>query len=64
MLDAPQDRVGPFDCQGMLLAHVQLAINSDPQISLCGAALQPLIPQFVPKQDYPIPSGEFGTRSH
>ena len=36
-----------YGCQGTLLTPVQFAINSDPQISLHGAALQPLISQFV-----------------
>ncbi|KAK4806787.1 hypothetical protein QYF61_005583 [Mycteria americana] len=47
VLDAPQDTVGPFGCQGTLLTHIQLAINLDPQISFRGAALQPLVLQFV-----------------
>ncbi|KAK4806181.1 hypothetical protein QYF61_001104 [Mycteria americana] len=47
VLDAPQDTVGPFGCQGTRLTHIQLAINPNPQVSFRGAALQPLVPQFV-----------------
>jgi len=47
VLDAPQDTVGLFDSQGTLLTLIQLAINLYPQISFRGAALQPLVPQFV-----------------
>jgi len=43
-LDAPQDTAGPLATLGTL---VSLAINPTPQISFCGAALQPLGPQFV-----------------
>ena len=47
VLRAPQDTVGPLGCQGTLLTPLQLAIHPNPQISFRGAALQPLVPQFV-----------------
>jgi len=47
VLDASQDTVGPPGCQGTLLAHIQLAVNHNPQIPLCGAAFQRLITQSV-----------------
>lgn len=34
-----------FSWQGTLLTHIQLATNPNPQISFCGAALQPPVPQ-------------------
>jgi len=47
VLDALQDTSGPFSCQGLQLAPVQLAINPDPQISFHGTAFQPLISHFI-----------------
>ncbi|XP_050565909.1 uncharacterized protein LOC126913259 [Cygnus atratus] len=47
VLDASQDTVGPPGCQGTLLAHIQLAVNHNPQIPLCRAALQRLVAQSV-----------------
>jgi len=46
-LDAPQDTVGPFGCQGTLLAPTQIAINSNPQISFHRATLPRFASQFV-----------------
>ena len=47
VLDASQEIVGPFGFQGALLARVPLAVDQNPQVPLCRAALQPLIPQSV-----------------
>ena len=44
VLEAAQDAVAPPGCQGPCLNHVQLAIDPNPQIALCRAALQPLVP--------------------
>jgi len=43
--DVLQGTVGRVSRQGMLLAHIQLAVNKNPQI--CTAALQHLIPECV-----------------
>jgi len=37
----PPGTVDPLGCQGMLLAHIQLAINQHPQIPFYGATLLP-----------------------
>ena len=37
--DAPQDTVGLQGCKCMLLAHVQLFVDQDPQVLLYRAAL-------------------------
>lgn len=42
-----QDMVGLLGCQGTLLAHIQLAINQNPQVPFHRAVLQPLISQDV-----------------
>ena len=47
VLDASQDTAGPSGCQGTLLTHIQLAINTNPQMSFQEAVVQPLIPQSV-----------------
>jgi len=44
VLGAAQGTAGALGCQGTLLTRTQLAINPNPQISFCKAAL---VPQFV-----------------
>jgi len=46
-LDAAQDTVGHLGSKHMLLAHVQLFVQQDLQDLLCGAVLNPFIPQPV-----------------
>lgn len=36
-----------FVCQGMLLAHMEPAVDQHPQVPFCRAAPQPLVFQFV-----------------
>ncbi|KAK4833105.1 LOW QUALITY PROTEIN: hypothetical protein QYF61_027771 [Mycteria americana] len=48
-LDAAQDMVGLLGCKRTLLAHVQLFIHQCPQVLLCRAALNHIIPQPVLK---------------
>ena len=49
VLNAPQERVGPFGNQCTLLTHTELTINQNPWIPSCRAALQPLVLQSVHK---------------
>ena len=45
--DTSQDAVGLLGHLGILLAHVQLAVNQHPKVLLCQAAFQPLLPKPV-----------------
>ncbi|KAK4827917.1 hypothetical protein QYF61_022365, partial [Mycteria americana] len=45
--DTSQDAVGFLGHLGTLLAHIQLAVNQNPQVLLCQAAFQPLFPKPV-----------------
>lgn len=52
---------GPLGCKGMLLTHIQIPLNQNPQIPLCRAALQPLNPSLyvgpgLPRSRYQIQS--------
>lgn len=59
--DASQGMAGPSDCQGILLIEIQLDTNQNPQISFCGAALLPLIPQStIYRQRCAIPDADLG----
>ena len=42
---AAQDTAGPFVCQGMLLAHVALGVDPNPETCFCGATVRPV---FLP----------------
>mgnify|MGYP001851590690 FL=1 len=44
MPDTQQDTVGLSDYQGIMLMHIQLVTNQNPQIPFCRALLHPLVP--------------------
>ncbi|KAK4807083.1 hypothetical protein QYF61_018424 [Mycteria americana] len=45
IFDTSQDAIGFLGHLGTLLAHIQLAVNQQPQVLLCLAAFQPLFPK-------------------
>ncbi|KAK4815896.1 hypothetical protein QYF61_009947 [Mycteria americana] len=45
--DTSQDAIGLRGHLGTLLAHIQLAVDQQPQVLLCWAAFQPLFPKPV-----------------
>ena len=45
--DTSQDAVGLLGHLGTLLAHLQLAVDQQPQVLFCQAAFQPLFPKPV-----------------
>lgn len=47
MLNASHDMVDTSDRQGPVLIHIEFAINQNPQILFCRAALQPSVPQSI-----------------
>lgn len=38
---------GTFDCQGQVLTHIEFAINQNPWLFFCRAALQPSVSQSI-----------------
>ncbi|KAK4821782.1 hypothetical protein QYF61_002198 [Mycteria americana] len=47
IFDTGQDAIGLLGRLGTLLAHIQAAVNQHPQVLLCQAAFQPLLPKPV-----------------
>ncbi|KAK4810824.1 hypothetical protein QYF61_008796 [Mycteria americana] len=47
IFDTSQDSIGFLGHLGTLLAHIQAAVNQQPQVLLCWAAFQPLFPKPV-----------------